>query len=173
MDRDGLLVAAASCHLAGFVERWRWVPGYAGEYAVSDAGRVLSFCKSTAGHVLKPGLATNGYYTVAIKQRNSRTVHSLVAEAFLGPRPPGCDVLHIDGSRTDNRRSNLRYGTRSENNRDIVRHGRRIVSIAALRVARQAFSAGAKVSDVARALGISDSQAHNIKSGKHYGHLVD
>jgi len=45
----------------------------------------------------------------------TRHVHRLVLEAFDRPCPPGMEVLHGPGGRTDNRLANLRYGTRSEN----------------------------------------------------------
>ena len=51
------------------------------------------------------------------------TVHQLVAEAFIGPRPPGLDVCHRDGNRKNNRPENLRYGTRSDNLADRDLHG--------------------------------------------------
>src|SRR5690606_32157657 len=47
----------------------------------------------------------------------------LVAAAFLGPRPEGSEVCHINGDPADNRVENLRYGSRSENVLDQVRHG--------------------------------------------------
>ena len=50
-------------------------------------------------------------------------IHQIVLEAFCGPCPDGMEVLHGNGIRTDNRLSNLRYGTRSENNADSIRHG--------------------------------------------------
>ena len=120
------------------VELWRWVPGYEGIYEVSNMGRVRSVDRllyhynwrakanrahKIKGRMLRPGKASHGYFTVALGRGNSRTVHSLVAEAFIGPRPEGCEVLHADGSRDNNRAANLRYGTRSENNLDAVKHG--------------------------------------------------
>lgn len=53
-----------------------------------------------------------------------RNVHILVAEAFLGPRPAGADVMHIDGVGTHNAAANLRYGTRSENTQQAWDEGR-------------------------------------------------
>lgn len=54
----------------------------------------------------------------------ARTTHSLVADAFLGPRPSGMEVRHLNGIRSDNRISNLAYGTKVENAADRDRHGR-------------------------------------------------
>lgn len=51
-------------------------------------------------------------------------VHVLVLEAFVGPRPPGMECLHSNDVGTDNRLSNLRWGTHSENLNDLVRNGR-------------------------------------------------
>lgn len=51
---------------------------------------------------------------VDLKQR-TKLVHCLVADAFLGIRPEKHDVDHIDGDRTNNMLSNLRYLTRSGN----------------------------------------------------------
>jgi hypothetical protein len=73
--------------------------------------------------MLRPGIASSGYPTVALGRGRTRTVHSLVAEAFIGPRPHGMEVRHINGVRTDPRRVNLCYGTRSENILDAVAHG--------------------------------------------------
>ena len=56
-------------------------------------------------------------------KRKSVTVHSLIALAFLGPRAPGIQVRHKDGTRDNNKVSNLEYGTRSENTKDSVEHG--------------------------------------------------
>jgi hypothetical protein len=53
-----------------------------------------------------------------------RYVHSLVAEAFIGPRPIGLEVRHLDGDSTNNAVDNLRYGTHAENMQDRVKHGR-------------------------------------------------
>jgi len=52
-----------------------------------------------------------------------RYVHRLVMEAFVGPCPEGQEVLHDDNDTANNRRTNLRYGTRVENTADKFRHG--------------------------------------------------
>lgn len=110
------------------LEQWRPVVGYEGLYEVSDLGRVRSLPRyGTIGKLLKPGTAKRGGYLYVNLCRDgrplNRTIHVLVAEAFLGPRPEGFDVRHLDGNRLNCARANLAYGTRSENNLDAVRHG--------------------------------------------------
>jgi hypothetical protein len=50
-------------------------------------------------------------------------VHSLVILAFVGPRPDGEQVRHLNGNPADNRLTNLAYGTQSQNQQDSLRHG--------------------------------------------------
>lgn len=120
-------------------EIWRSVPGYEGLYEVSNCGRVRSpdrVCKGPAGTVeMHPGrlLAVSkrlrgGYLEVSLMaggQRKHRTVHSLVAEAFIGERPQGADVMHLDGDRENNHLENLRYGTRQQNLNQTYEYGGR------------------------------------------------
>jgi hypothetical protein len=52
-------------------------------------------------------------------------MHSIVLEAFRGPRPsPSHEGCHDNGNPSDNALSNLRWDTRSGNMLDIVKHGR-------------------------------------------------
>lgn len=56
--------------------------------------------------------------------RHHMQVHALVLLAFVGPRPAGMQqICHGNGDGTDNRLSNLRYGSASDNTLDMVRHG--------------------------------------------------
>lgn len=116
------------------IESWRDVVGVDG-YDVSDHGRVRSWRRPGAGsrlgrrdtpRVLAVGPQNSGYLIVKLAtvagQRTS-TVHSLVAAAFIGPRPPGLDVAHLNGDKHDNRAENLAYATRAENMQQSVAHG--------------------------------------------------
>lgn len=65
----------------------------------------------------------DGYYVtfVRIDGKSKRVmIHSAVAECWLGDRPDGCEVDHIDRNSHNNDYRNLRYVTRSEQmkNRD-------------------------------------------------------
>lgn len=46
---------------------------------------------------------------------NTKNIHRLVWEAFHGAIPPGFEVNHRNGDKTDNRLENLELVTRSEN----------------------------------------------------------
>lgn len=113
-------------------EEWRPVVGYEGYYEVSNIGRVRSTTRldnrgrQKTGRVLRAGIAANGYLLVSLWRdgvASSRTVHSLVAEAFIGPRPQGMDVCHADGDRLNPVVTNLRYDTRAANLADARVHG--------------------------------------------------
>jgi hypothetical protein len=109
-------------------ERWLAVTGWEDAYEISDHGRVRSLPKSNRAWtvVLKPATGKNGYLYVALCRNatpRTRLVHHLVAEAFIGPRPPGLEIRHLDGNGKNNTPGNLTYGTSSENEFDKVRHG--------------------------------------------------
>lgn len=117
-------------------EVWRSVEGYEGLYEVSDLGRVKSLARVVHAkdgrkiHYTEKLLRVNedsrGYLQVCLcnhTKRKTWLVHRLVAIAFLGHPPQGMEVCHNDGTRNNNRITNLRYGTRSENTLDKYEHG--------------------------------------------------
>lgn len=99
-------------------EEWREIPGTG--YFVSSEGRVASN-KRSPWRILVGGFA-KGYRKIDMLKngvQHSVTVHSLVAEAFIGPRPsPKHQVNHKNGVKTDNRAINFEYVTCKEN----IRH---------------------------------------------------
>jgi hypothetical protein len=105
------------------IECWKPVLGYEDLYQVSDRGRVRRIAGGMGaclGRILRRRDNGVGYRFVTLYKEGKprhRTVHSLVTEAFLGPRPDGLEVNHKNGVRRDNRLGNLEYVTRSENMR--------------------------------------------------------
>jgi hypothetical protein len=104
-------------------EVWKSIPGYESYYEVSNFGRVrrLPGVRGNGdkwkGRVLKP-YNNRGRDMVMLMVNNDIwrvNVHSLVAIAFIGPRPMGYEVNHINGIKSDNRPENLEYVTREEN----------------------------------------------------------
>lgn len=110
-------------------EQWAPAPGFEGHYLVSSDGRVRSLKRRA--HDGSPIYVNwkfdrDGYAAVDLwrdAKATRRRVHVLVAAAFLGPRPDGQEVRHMDGNRSNPALANLAYGTRSENNHDKREHG--------------------------------------------------
>ena len=68
----------------------------------------------------------NPYFKVSIYHKGKtffRHIHHLVMSAFVGPRPEGMVVRHIDGDLSNNSLDNLAYGTHKENTHDALHHG--------------------------------------------------
>jgi hypothetical protein len=55
--------------------------------------------------------------------RYRKSLHSVVLETFVGPRPVGMQIRHLDGDSRNNHVANLRYGTAKENGEDRRKHG--------------------------------------------------
>lgn len=95
-------------------ERWLPVVGFETSHEVSDLGRV----RRLGGRCVKASLTSDGYLSLTLRaggRHKTRTVHLLVADAFLGPRAKGFEVDHVDGDRANARLSNLEAVTHAEN----------------------------------------------------------
>lgn len=114
-------------------KRWSPVLGWEGYYEVSEMGDVRSierrgktqFGERGYGGVVLTPLKTR-YPSVNLTapgRRSQRTIHVLVLESFVGPRPDGMDACHHDGNRGNYALSNLRWDTRRANHADKIRHG--------------------------------------------------
>ena len=112
-----------------FVEEWRDILDSDGRYKVSNTGRIKrmgfyittkagkkipSYKKYFGEKVLSSGTSCKSYPTFEYDGKG-RTIHRLVAEAFIdNPDNKPC-VNHIDGDRTNNRVDNLEWCTYQEN----------------------------------------------------------
>ena len=100
------------------VEMWKSYPNHLG-YEISTMGKVRK-----NGRMLKTPCNCSGYPVCNIGHKNTKTVHSLVLETFVGPRPKGKCARHFNDIKTDNRLKNLIWGSRSENYYDALKnHG--------------------------------------------------
>lgn len=107
-------------------EVWKAVPNYEGLYEISNHGRFASLRKD--GRFFRKLNEKTHYLSASVKSLNGGTqkcfyIHTLVAQVFIGPRPDGLVVRHLDGNRYNNHVSNLAYGTNSQNVADAVKHG--------------------------------------------------
>ena len=98
-------------------ESWKTLPDFP-KYQVSDqgriknieSGRIFTGTQDAFGYVHVRLINPKGTYTL-------KKVHRLVAEAFL-PNPENKPIIdHIDGDKTNNALSNLRWFTYSENSK--------------------------------------------------------
>jgi len=102
------------------METWKTITDYP-KYKVSNMGNVLG----AHGKALKPyDRKNNGYLSAWIAGRNF-TIHSLVMREFVGIRPAGMVINHINGIKWDNRLENLEYCTQSHNIKEDFIHKRR------------------------------------------------
>lgn len=102
-------------------EDWKPVFGFDDTYRVSSHGRfkrIQTRYGNPSDKIIPGSLATTGYRTVSlccIPPVARRYVHDIVAEAFIGPRPSGYQINHLDGNKLNNLVSNLEYVTPREN----------------------------------------------------------
>lgn len=120
-------------------EEWRPIPGYEGYYSVSNLGHVRSEPRvidrpgpkgvlTVRGRILKQvPHYRDQYMMVSLNRDNIRRaffVHRLVMLGFVGARPEGQEVRHLDCDKRNNTLDNLCYGTPTENAQDSIRMGR-------------------------------------------------
>jgi len=103
-------------------EIWKPVVGYEQLYEVSTLGNM----RRANGRILNPVTTTKGYKRIGLNKNRKASyfsVHSLVMRVFIGERPSGAIIRHINGKPSDNRLTNLAYGTHKENADDKKLHG--------------------------------------------------
>lgn len=164
-------------------EEWRPVVGYEGLYEVSDLGNVRSldrYCLGKDGRaelhhgkVLSNTPGKWGYVIVHLRDGlghgRRRSAHSVVAEAFLGARPAGHDILHLNGRRADNRVANLRYGSRAENLHQTYEYGGRAgrgkLDVKDVKDIRNLVDDNVSDAEIARLYGVHRSAIYRIRKG--------
>ena len=171
---------------------WRSIPGMEGFYEVSETGLIRSLSRTARrarsgdytvrGKLLNLSLDSRGYLRCAgsLGSADKRVMiwpHSAVAAAFIGPRPEGHDVRHLDGNALNNHISNIAYGTRAQNVADAKRHGtfnpgvtRKLTSAQVIDICKR-HELTAKVA--AKEFGCSETYIAAIRSGVYYRELTD
>lgn len=182
-------------------EEWRAIPGFEDLYAVSNLGRVMNIARGPSrrpGRILK-GMwmperypdgrcrRSGGYINMALLRGGKavrRSVHFLVAESFLGPRPNGHEINHRNGIKTDNRVDNLEWVTRGDNIRHAVamglhrfgrvrgeQHGMAKLRLNQVVEIRSLKLSGMSSKEIALRFGIGRTQVDRIVSGTRWKHL--
>lgn len=159
---------------------WRKVVGYETRYMVSEYGEVYSVLKGR-NRVIS---FTSKYPSVNLSQGGITkrfSVHYLVAAAFLGERPEGATINHIDCCKTNNHYSNLEYCTYSENIRHAIDNGvfktgqehynATLKEEDVLQI-RERLSKGEKICNLAREFNVNKRTVSHIKYRRNWKSLA-
>lgn len=159
-------------------EQWRPVSGWE-TYEVSNLGRVRR-----GGRILKYRYANGGYPRVLLcrsGERRETLIHRLVADAFIGPCPPGQQVNHKDMNRANPVVTNLEYVTPSQNQHHAnrikphraaygERHGNARLTAEQVRAIRASDEPGVVLK---RRYGVADSCISKIRRRLAWTHIED
>lgn len=110
-------------------EIFKDIKGFEGKYQISNLGRVKSLNYIYPGNVgfLSPINHHGGYQVVHLSDNGkvyNKTIHTLVAKAFI-PQPKGKPIVnHIDGNKHNNEVSNLEWVTYKENTQHAILIGK-------------------------------------------------
>ena len=167
------------------MEEWRDIKGLEGEYQVSNHGRIKSLHRTMMRsngrrqefreRILKSPCDENGYPQVRAGG-TTRKVHRIVALTFLGDRPKGAVIRHLDGNPLNNHISNLKYGTESENvldgysYRGIIRFDQKLNPRKALEIIDE-LKRGERSVDLSRRYGVTQATICDIKFKRIYAWL--
>lgn len=159
-----------------------WVPvqGYETYYEISNFGRFARL-KNGERFFRKLNHRTP-YLSVSLTKRpqdqvqKSLYIHQAVALHFLGPRPSGYVVRHLDGNRYNNHVSNLCYGTQEQNYLDTITHkthkgennGRAKLNTTSVILVKLLLQRGAGLSEIAKAIGVTPQAIYAIKVGRNW-----
>lgn len=152
-------------------EIWKDVEEYEGLYQVSNLGRVK---RVKTGRILKPLKHPHGYLNVGLSKNgivSNKTIHRLVAKAFIQNLENKPEVNHIDEEKTNNNVNNLEWSTRKEN----INHGTRTermgktrsISIIATNIKTGEVEEFYGTSECARQLGLNTPSITNVLKGRH------
>lgn len=175
------------------IENWRPVVGYEDLYEVSDLGRVRSVARMVrrrgqsfrraAARLRRLYTLPNGYVQIDLWRNNERSkvyVHHAVLSAFVCSRPDGMEACHNNGTRADNRISNLRWDTHANNKADQIAHGthqfgaRHYATEVSEEAVREMFvlaKSGISRAEIGRKLGVSGPTVAGILRGESWNHL--
>jgi hypothetical protein len=161
-------------------EKWLPITGFDGIYFVSNLGRIRRKNKRGKWAILKGSAAGNGYRKIILcdyERQDHRYIHHIVLEAFVGPRPKGCETCHGDGDRKNNRVDNLRWDTRKNNFADKLAHGTQawgethpLRKLSAAEVIAIRMSKGS-CTQLGEQYGIGRMQISRIRNRKNWAHL--
>lgn len=164
----------------------RPIPGYPGYEIEADGTVWSSRQRRPLAHRMTPRLDHHGYPRVSLVGMDGRAlgrpVHSLVALAFIGSRPPGAQVNHKDGNKLNAHPENLEYVSSAENHHHATVNGLKPrgerVNTAKLTAAdvlqiRRLFAEGASCRAIAERYRLHHKHVNNIVARRDWKHIAE
>lgn len=151
-------------------------------YVVYEDGTVISHVRPEP-RVLSP-IRMGNYIGLQLRSAEGETtkvyLHRLIAETFHGAAPFGHEVRHLDGIKSHNTESNLRWGTRIQNMQDKnlhgtspqgERHGGAKLTEREVRLIRRLQRAGVRQNLIATRFGVSQMTISRVANGVLWRHI--
>jgi hypothetical protein len=177
------------------IEIWKPIVGFEGYYEVGSFGNVRSVTRTVPdsrngsrtcqGKALKPNVTHGGYSYVMLYRSHKgfcKTVHRLVAKAFI-PNPENLnEVDHISGVKSDNSAENLQWVSMAENRKRAwdsglyscksgVRHTSAKLSESDV-ISIRSLSATKSTKELALQFGVSGCTIQSVKTNKRWVSVV-
>jgi len=156
-------------------------------YRISNLGRLQSRWKK-GGHYngfvttdvwkdKKPCAGEDGYPKTTLSNGYDRpktfTIHRIMGMVFLGERPKGHVIRHLDSNPANNALENLAYGTYTDNENDKIingtwntRNGGAKITPAQVSEIREKIKKGVRDKDLANEYGVSRPTITRIRNNK-------
>lgn len=135
---------------------------------------------SSKGHIYRKGSSkpligdpnAKGYLRVTLNDTRY-TIHKLILETFVCPRPGRLQGRHLNDNKLDNRLDNLRWGTQEDNVRDFHRihkrhHNSKLLFTDIRKIKELLQTGNFKQTLIAEVFGVSPTCIHNISTCKTY-----
>lgn len=151
-------------------------------YSVSQIGQIKN---NKTGKILSPSISPNGYLKVILRKNNisyTRSIHRLVAEAFVSNSENKETVNHIDGNKLNNTYSNLEWLSYRKNMEHAITTGLRkdlgegsknakLTTHQVVEILNLAKEDKLKNKEIAKQFNISSAYVSQIIKNKRWGHL--
>jgi len=167
------------------MEVFKDIVGYKGLYQISNLGRIKSL-KGRCPIIMRTRTNKRGYIQTHLHSHGykTKTVHRLVAVAFINNKENKPCVNHKNGIKTDNRVENLEWSTYKENTNhsiDIgvmsfnhvrgINHYRAKLNVYDVLEIRKKLSSGATGVLISKKYNVSNALVSKIKSNKLWKHI--
>jgi HNH endonuclease/NUMOD4 motif-containing protein len=172
------------------IEEWKEIPGLP-HYQASNLGNIRTMragrgCREEVGHVMSGCKDEKGYLLVNCRvdgRSQTQRVHRLIARAFLGEIPPGHQINHLNGKKSDNRLENLEIcspGQNLKHRHEVLKikinwrgskHGLSKLDEKSVRQIRKRYEAGELQTALAKEYGVSSTTIGCVLKRKTWTHI--